>query len=306
MEQKPFLLFCIIWEVMKVEFYWNRMKNKKRIVVKVGSSTLTNKDTGNLNYEKLEELVKAISDLKDRGKDVILVSSGAVAVGREILKIGTRPKTMAEKQACAAIGQCALMESYHKLFAKYNKIASQILMTKYSIDKEKSYKNIKATFNELLRYNAIPIVNENDTVATDEIEFGENDTLAAIVAGITKADLLIMLTDTNGLYTDDPFINKNAKFIDTVTKKRDYVFNFAKKTSDSDVGTGGMYTKINAANIVNNLGIDMIITNGKKPEIINKIVNGGKYGTLFVSNTENKNNIRNYLIKSINECKAIN
>ena len=289
-----------------MEFYWNRMKNKKRIVVKVGSSTLTNKDTGNLNYEKLEDLVKALSDLKDKGKDVILVSSGAVAVGREILKIGTRPKTMAEKQACAAIGQCALMESYHKLFAKYNKIASQILMTKYSIDKEKSYKNIKATFNELLRYNAIPIVNENDTVATDEIEFGENDTLAAIVAGITKADLLIMLTDTNGLYTDDPFINKNAKFIDTVTKKRDYVFSFAKRTSDSDVGTGGMYTKINAANIVNNLGIDMIITNGKKPEIINKIINGEKYGTLFVSNVENKNNIRNYLIKSINECKAVN
>ena len=289
-----------------MEFYWNRMKNKKRIVVKVGSSTLTNKDTGNLNYEKLEDLVKALSDLKDKGKDVILVSSGAVAVGREILKIGTRPKTMAEKQACAAIGQCALMESYHKLFAKYNQIASQILMTKYSIDKEKSYQNIKATFNELLRYNAIPIVNENDTVATDEIEFGENDTLAAIVAGITKADLLIMLTDTNGLYTDDPFINKNAKFIDTVTKKRDYVFSFAKRTSDSDVGTGGMYTKINAANIVNNLGIDMIITNGKKPEIINKIINGEKYGTLFVSNVENKNNIRNYLIKSINECKAIN
>ena len=289
-----------------MEFYWNRMKNKKRIVVKVGSSTLTNKDTGNLNYEKLEELVKSLSDLKNKGKDVVLVSSGAVAVGREILKIGTRPKTMAEKQACAAIGQCALMESYHKLFAKYNQIASQILMTKYSIDKEKSYQNIKATFNELLRYNAIPIVNENDTVATDEIEFGENDTLAAIVAGITKADLLIMLTDTNGLYTDDPFINKNAKFIDTVTKKRDYVFSFAKRTSDSDVGTGGMYTKINAANIVNNLGIDMIITNGKKPEIINKIINGEKYGTLFVSNTENKNNIRNYLIKSINECKAIN
>ena len=289
-----------------MEFYWNRMKNKKRIVVKVGSSTLTNKDTGNLNYEKLEDLVKALSDLKDKGKDVILVSSGAVAVGREILKIGTRPKTMAEKQACAAIGQCALMESYHKLFAKYNQIASQILMTKYSIDKEKSYQNIKATFNELLRYNAIPIVNENDTVATDEIEFGENDTLAAIVAGITKADLLIMLTDTNGLYTDDPFINKNAKFIDTVTKKRDNVFSFAKRTSDSDVGTGGMYTKINAANIVNNLGIDMIITNGKKPEIINKIINGEKYGTLFVSNVENKNNIRNYLIKSINECKAIN
>ena len=223
-----------------MEFYWNRMKNKKRIVVKVGSSTLTNKDTGNLNYEKLEELVKSLSDLKNKGKDVVLVSSGAVAVGREILKIGTRPKTMAEKQACAAIGQCALMESYHKLFAKYNQIASQILMTKYSIDKEKSYQNIKATFNELLRYNAIPIVNENDTVATDEIEFGENDTLAAIVAGITKADLLIMLTDTNGLYTDDPFINKNAKFIDTVTKKRDNVFSFAKRTSDSDVGTGGM------------------------------------------------------------------
>ena len=286
-----------------MEFYWNRMKDKQRIVVKVGSSTLTNKDTGNLNYEKLEELVKALSDLKNKGKDVILVSSGAVAVGREILKIGIRPKTMAEKQACAAIGQCALMGSYHNLFAKYNMIVSQVLMTKYSIDEEKSYNNIKATFDELLKYNAIPIVNENDTVATDEIEFGENDTLAAIVAGITKADLLIMLTDTNGLYTDDPFINRNARFIDTVTEKRDHLYTFAKRTSDSDVGTGGMYTKINAANIVNHMGIDMIITNGKKPEIINKIIEGEKYGTLFVSGEENRDNVRNYLIKSVNQCK---
>ena len=151
-----------------MEFYWNRMKDKQRIVVKVGSSTLTNKDTGNLNYEKLEELVKALSDLKNKGKDVILVSSGAVAVGREILKIGIRPKTMAEKQACAAIGQCALMGSYHNLFAKYNMIVSQVLMTKYSIDEEKSYNNIKATFDELLKYNAIPIVNENDTVKSQK------------------------------------------------------------------------------------------------------------------------------------------
>ena len=155
-------------------------------------------------------LVRAITDIKNSGKEVILVSSGAVAVGRETLKIGTKPKTMPEKQACAAIGQCKLMMHYYKLFAEYDQTASQVLMTKYSIEHDKSYTNLKNALLELLKYSSIPIVNENDAISTDEIEFGENDTLAALVAAIVDADLLIMLTDTDGLYTDDPFKNENA------------------------------------------------------------------------------------------------
>lgn len=282
-----------------MENIYEELKKKKRIVIKVGSSTLTHKDTGNLNYEQLEKLVRAISNLKNSGKEVILVSSGAVAVGRETLKIGTRPKTMPEKQACAAIGQCKLMMNYYKLFAEYGQVASQVLMTKYSIDHEKSYQNLQNALLEILRYGSIPIVNENDAVATDEIEFGENDTLSALVAAITNADLLILLTDIDGLYTDDPFQNKDAKFIDIVTGEMENIEKMAKKTSDSDVGSGGMYTKILASKIVRPLGIDMIISNGKNPNILNKILAGEKQGTLFIAKKENIENIREYLVGKI-------
>ncbi len=251
-----------------MENYWEKIKDKKRIVIKVGSSTLTCKETGNLNYSKLEKLVRAISDLKNSGKQVILVSSGAVAVGRETLKIGRRPKTMSEKQACAAIGQGKLIMNYYKLFSEYGLIASQVLMTRYSLDHEKSYNNLKNTFQELLNYGAIPIVNENDAIATDEI-------------------------------TDDPFQNKDAKLIDVVTSEIKDIQKVAKKSSDSDVGTGGMYTKVLAANIINPLGIDMIIGNGKNPNILNKIVNGEKHGTLFVGRKISKSNIREYLLSKI-------
>ncbi len=283
------------------EKLWERIKDKKRIVVKVGSSTLTHKDTGNLNYTQLEKIVRALSDLKNSGKEVILVSSGAVACGREALKIGTRPKTMPEKQACAAVGQGKLMMNYYKLFAEYGQTASQVLMTKYNLGQEKAYENLKNTFQELLKYGSIPIVNENDAIATDEIEFGENDTLSAMVAAITKADILILLTDTDGLYTDDPFQNKDAKLIDIVTNGiRQEARTMAKKSSDSDVGTGGMYTKVLAANIVNPLGIDMIITNGKNPAILSKIINGEKQGTLFVAQKEVETETRDYLVSKIN------
>lgn len=282
-----------------IEDYWKKIKDKKRIVIKVGSSTLTHKDTGNLNYTKLEKLVRAITDIKNSGKEVILVSSGAVAVGRETLKIGTKPKTMPEKQACAAIGQCKLMMHYYKLFAEYDQTASQVLMTKYSIEHEKSYTNLKNALLELLKYHSIPIVNENDAISTDEIEFGENDTLAALVAAITDADLLIMLTDTEGLYTDDPFQNENATLIDVVAEEREHLKSFAKKTSDSDVGSGGMYTKVLAANLINPLGIDMVISSGKNPSILNKIVNGENKGTLFVGKKEILEDIREYLITQI-------
>ncbi len=279
--------------------YWERIKDKKRIVIKVGSSTLTHKDTGNLNYSKLEQIVRAISDLKNSGKEVILVSSGAVALGRESLKIGKKSKTMSEKQACAAIGQCKLMMNYYKLFVQYGQIPSQVLMTKYSIDTEKSYNNLKNTFEELLKYGSIPIVNENDAIATDEIEFGENDKLSAIVSAITKSDLLILLTDIDGLYTDDPFQNKDAKLIDVVTTQRTEIKKMAKRSSDSDVGTGGMYTKVLAANIINSLGIDMLIASGKDPDILNKIINGEKHGTLFVAQNNIDQDIREYLISKI-------
>lgn len=281
--------------------YFERIKDKKRIVIKVGSSTLTHKNTGNLNYSIVEKLVRAISNLKNSGKEVILVSSGAVAVGREILKMGTRPKTMSEKQACAAIGQCKLITYYQKLFSEYGQIASQVLMTKYSIEHEKTYQNLENSFKELLKCGSIPIVNENDAIATDEIEFGENDTLSAIVSVVTKADLLILLTDIDGLYTDDPFENKEAKFIDIVTKERNDICKMAKKSSDSDVGTGGMYTKVMASNIINPLGIDMLIASGKNPDILNKILNGEKHGTLFLSRKEVKENEREYLISKINK-----
>ncbi len=282
-----------------MEDYCNRIKNKKRIVIKVGSSTLTHKDTGNLNYAQLEKLVRAISNLKNSGIEVILVSSGAVAVGRETLKIGTRPKTMPEKQACAAIGQCKLMMNYYKLFAEYGQVASQVLMTKYNLDHEKPYENLQNALMELLKYGSIPIVNENDAIATDEIEFGENDTLSAMVASIVDADLLILLTDTDGLYTDDPFLNKEATLIDVVTEWEENTLKMAKKSSDSDVGTGGMYTKVLAANLVNPLGIDMIISSGKNPSILNKILNGEHKGTLFLAKDEKIENRREYLQRKI-------
>lgn len=208
---------------------------------------------------------------------------------------------MPEKQACAAVGQGKLMMNYYKLFAEYGQIASQVLMTKYNIGQEKAYENLKNTFQELLKYGSIPIVNENDAIATDEIEFGENDTLAAIVSAVTKADMLILLTDTDGLYTDDPFQNKEAKLIDIVTNGvNQKVRKMAKKSSDSDVGTGGMYTKVLAANIINPLGIDMMIINGKNPDILTKIMNGEKYGTLFVSQKEVEKDTRQYLVSKIN------
>lgn len=279
--------------------YWKKIKNKKRIVVKVGSSSLIYPETGNLNYTRLEKLVRTLVDIKNTGRDVILVSSGAIAVGREILKIGRRPKTMAEKQAAASVDQCELMSKYNKLFLEYGQISSQILMTTYSIEQIKPYNNFKNTLNELLNYGVIPIVNENDTISTDEIEFGENDTLAGIVAATIKADLVIILSDIEGLYTDDPSKNKDAKMITLVTEKREQLKNMAKTTSDSDVGTGGMYSKVKTANLINNIGIDMIITNGKNPDNMLKILNGMQKGTLFSAFNNEIKDIRKYLIENI-------
>lgn len=207
------------------------LKDKKRIVIKIGSSSLTHPETGALNLTKLEVLVREISDLHNMGKDVIVVSSGAIAVGRRAAGLGHRPSETKEKQACAAIGQARLMMIYQKLFSEYNQLAAQILMTKRTVMDNLSRFNALNTFRELLKLGAIPIVNENDTVSTYEMQFGDNDTLSAIVAALIDADLLLLLSDIDGLFTDDPNSNPNAELIHVVEKLDDHLLKMGKSTS---------------------------------------------------------------------------
>lgn len=256
------------------------IKDKKRIVIKIGSSSLQHKETGGLDYTKLDVLVRELCNLANQGKEVVLVSSGAIAVGKRAVHIGKEDNPIAVKQACAAIGQARLMMTYQKLFAEYNHVAAQVLMTKNTIAEPLNRFNAKNTFSELLKLGAIPIVNENDTVSTFEIEFGDNDTLSAIVAALIDADLLILLSDIDGLYTDDPNKNPNAKFISVVDHLDDSIMGMGKGTSSS-VGTGGMGTKLSAARIATSSGADMIIANAADVRIIHRIMDGREYGTLF-------------------------
>lgn len=263
------------------------IRNRKRIVIKIGSSSLMHKDTGRLNLRKIEKLVRTLVDLKNSGKDVILVSSGAIAVGRTAIGLHERPDELPVKQACAAIGQAKLMMVYQKIFAEYSAIAAQVLMTKTTVVNDTSRKNAENTFNELLKLGVIPIVNENDTVSTYEIKqvqtFGDNDRLSAIVTSIVGADMLILLSDIDGLYTDDPNTNPDAKFIDQVDKIDDNLLDMGKTTSGSSVGTGGMATKLIAARIATSSGADMVIANGNNIDNITGIMAGEDVGTLFVS-----------------------
>ena len=236
------------------------IKDKKRIVIKIGSSSLQHKETGGLDYTKLDVLVRELCNIANQGKEVVLVSSGAIAVGKRAVHIGKEDNPIAVKQACAAIGQARLMMTYQKLFAEYNHVAAQVLMTKNTIAEPLNRFNAKNTFSELLKLGAIPIVNENDTVSTFEIEFGDNDTLSAIVAALIDADLLILLSDIDGLYTDDPNKNPDAEFISVVDHLDDSIMGMGKGTSSS-VGTGGMGTKLSAARIATSSGADMIIAN---------------------------------------------
>lgn len=270
------------------------LKEKKRIVVKIGSSSLTYKETGNLNYEKLEKLVRVLTDLNNQGKEVILVSSGAIAVGKRAL-LGHKDDSLAYKQACASIGQSRLMMMYQKLFSEYNHITSQVLMTKFTVENDISLKNATNTFNKLLELGVIPIVNENDTVSTYEIEFGDNDSLAALVANIVNADLVIMLTDKDGFYTDDPNSNPDAKFIPYVEELNEDIYALAKDSSSSNVGTGGMAAKINAAKIATEGGIPLVITNGNNIDNIKAIIDGEEVGTYFLENKVENFNIKNYI-----------
>ena len=260
-----------------------------RIVVKVGTSTLAYA-TGRLNIRHTEQLVKVLSDLKNAGHEIILVSSGAIAAGRQALGRHRKPDTLAEKQAFAAVGQARLMMIYQKLFGEYNQMAGQILMTKNTMVNNANRKNAENTFNELLSMGVIPIVNENDSISTYELQnlekFGDNDTLSAMVAALVRADLLILLSDIDGLFTDDPNTNPDAKFIDVVENLDDNLLNMGKGTSGSKVGTGGMATKLTAAQIASAAGVDMVIANGADFHIIHKITEGRRYGTLFVSQSK--------------------
>lgn len=267
--------------------YRKNLKDKKRIVIKIGSSSLQHAETGDLDYTKLDVLVRELCDLRNRGKDVVLVTSGAIAVGRKaVMNSADQDNPIAVKQACAAIGQARLMMTYQKIFAEYNQIAAQILMTKNTIVDNLNRFNAKNTFDELFKLGVIPIVNENDTVATYEIEIGDNDSLSAIVASLVDADLLILLSDIDGLYTDDPHTNPEAEFVSEVDGLSDELMQMGKPSTGSNVGTGGMNTKLQAAKIAGSKGVDMVIANSKDIKVIHRIVDGKDIGTIFIAHEE--------------------
>lgn len=270
------------------------LKDKKRIVVKIGSSTITHEETNNLNLIKMEKLVRVLADLQNQGKEVVVVSSGAIAVGRQAVGMKKRPTEVEEKQACAAVGQAKLMMVYQKLFSEYNQLTAQVLMTKYTMINEVSRKNAQNTFRELLSMGVIPIVNENDTVSTDEVKIGDNDTLSAIVAALIGADLLILMSDIDGLYTDDPHKNPDAEFIDYVERITKDLEDMGKGSA-SDVGTGGMATKISAAKIATDSGADMVIANGDDIQTISRIMQGENIGTLFKAHKDEQFKLMDYL-----------
>lgn len=251
------------------------------IVVKVGTSTLTY-GGGGINIRRVEKLVKVLSDIKNSGKNVVLVSSGAIGVGMGKLGMKKRPDCTRDKQALAAIGQCELMNYYSRLFGDYNHNVAQILLTKDVVSDPVRNENAKNTFERLLQLGIIPIVNENDTVSTEQIEFGDNDTLSATVSCLAGADLLIILSDIEGLYDSDPHKNPDAKLIEVVEKIDESIEALAGGAG-SNLGTGGMITKIHAASIATNAGIDMIIASGSEPDILYDIIDGKQVGTLFKS-----------------------
>lgn len=280
--------------------YREKLKDKKRIVFKIGSSSLTHPETGKLNLTKMEILVREITDLCNQGKEIVVVSSGAIGVGSAALGLFGKPERVEQKQACAAIGQARLMMIYQKLFAEYNQMAGQILMTKNTMVNLLNRKNAQNTFEELLRLGVIPIVNENDTISTYEIKFGDNDTLSAIVAALIGADLLVLLSDIDGLFTDDPRENPQAKFIDLVENLDDHYMQMAKESTGSQVGTGGMATKLEAARISTGAGADMVIANGKDFRIIHKIIEGKPEGTLFLANPQEEFYLIDYIDQLVN------
>ena len=252
-----------------------------RVTVKVGTSSLVHA-TGNLNIRRVERLCKVLSDLKNAGHELIFVSSGAIAMGVGKLGLRERPREMSRKQAVAAVGQCELMYVYDKLFSEYNHVAAQMLLTGDDLRDDHRRRRIQDTLFCLLEMGAIPIINENDTIATDEISVGDNDTLGAIVAEAAHADLLVLLSDIDGLYTANPHEDPGARLIPVVEALTPEITALAGGAG-SALGTGGMATKLNAARIATGAGIDMVISNGSRPDDLYDIVEGKPVGTRFLA-----------------------
>ena len=257
-----------------------------RIVVKVGTSTLAYA-TGRLNIRHTEKLVEVLSDLKNEGHEVILVSSGAIGMGVGKLSLPTRPKDTSTKQACAAVGQCELMYTYDRLFNAYNHTVAQILLTGVDVEHTERRVNFQNTLSRLLELGALPIINENDTISTEEIAVGDNDTLSAVVAATTRAELLILLSDIDGLYDSDPHKNPDAKLIHEVSEINGKILSLAGG-SGSELGTGGMVTKLHAAQIATEAGCEMVIANGWNPDLLYGIVGGEPIGTRFLAKKVSK------------------
>lgn len=268
----------------------DKIKDYNRIVVKVGTSTLTYSN-GNINLSRIEKLVRILSDIMNSGKEVILVTSGAIGVGVSKLKLKEKPKTIREKQAVAAVGQCELMHIYSKFFGEYSHVVGQVLLTRDVVEDDHVRNNVCNTFETLMENGIIPIVNENDTVAIDEIEnivrFGDNDNLSAIVSKLVKADILIILSDIDGFYDSDPRKNENSKLIREITEITEELESCCGGAGSS-LGTGGMITKLSAAKAATEAGVDMVLANGENPEILLNILNGEEVGTLFISNNKQK------------------
>ncbi len=250
-----------------------------KIVIKIGTSTITH-GTGRLNIRRTEEICKIISDLKNTGTDIIIVSSGAIGLGTGKLSLRERPRDMPSKQAAAAVGQSELMYVYDRQFSEYNHTVAQILLTAADVRNEIRHKNFTNTLNRLLELGAIPVINENDTIATEEITIGDNDTLAAIVSTSAKADLLVLMSDIDGLFTSDPHRSADARLIEKVYDLSDDILALGGGEGSS-LGTGGMKTKLEAARICMEADCDMIIMNGSKPELLYRILEGGSVGTRF-------------------------
>lgn len=282
---------------MRMNTVREAVKDKKRIVVKIGSSSLQHPETGDIDYNKMEVLVRELCNMRNSGKDVVLVSSGAISVGRKSVHLeNDKSKKLSVKQACAAIGQAKLMMIYQKFFAEYNQVTAQVLMTKDTITNTLNRVNAHNTFSELLDLGVIPVVNENDTISTYEIKFGDNDTLSAIVAALIDADLLILLSDIDGLYTDNPRNNPNAQFIEVVEHLTDDIMHMGKSETGSNVGTGGMNTKLEAAKIATAAGCDMIIANSADIHILHRIMDGRNFGTYFLANKDEDFYLADYIM----------
>ena len=252
-----------------------------RIVIKIGTSTLTHA-TGSLNIRRVQKLCEVVSDLKNAGHEIVLVSSGAIGMGVGKLSLKERPKDIPTKQAAAAVGQCELMYTYDKLFSEYHHTVAQMLLTAADFECDERRRNFHNTMTRLLELSVIPVINENDSVATDEIVIGDNDTLAAMIASNINADLLVILSDIDGLYTADPRVCSDASLIETVEVINDYIFSLAGEKG-SELSTGGMATKLRAAVIAGECGTDTIIANGENPEVLYDISENKRVGTRFIA-----------------------